>query len=159
MARSAEQASLRRAALRLVNNRGPVSPLNRLRHRFRLPAWTALWAVWAMALMPAVSQMLVHAGGGGTAWAEVCTPQGTRWVALPEAVADGAGGDVTHPASHLEHCPLCRLAHDAPPLPARSTEAPALLHLSQAVPALFLHAPQRLHAWRSAQPRGPPLLS
>ncbi len=123
--------------------------------RLRLPAWIALVAMLALALLPTVSHALAFARGGA-AWAEVCTPQGMKVVAVDAAQA---GGEPVLAAGHLEHCPLCALAadHAAPP-PA----APVVLALPAGrmlMPAAFLHAPRTLFAWRSAQPRGPPSIS
>ncbi len=130
-------------------------------HRRRLRPWTwlALWAVLAMALLPAVSHALSFARGDGGAWAEVCTPQGPKRVAIDAEgkMVDTVVADADAlSATHLQHCPLCALQSDAPPLPP-AVAAPLFLPLaSDSPPAAFLHAPHTLHAWRSAQPRGPP---
>jgi len=125
------------------------------RRRLRPLIWIALLAMWATALLPTVSHALALAHGDAGRWAELCTPQGMRRV----VVADAAGAEpVSLPsaAGHLEHCPLCALGAGAaapPPAP------PAVLALPGAgaePPALALHAPDTPHAWRTAQPRGPP---
>jgi hypothetical protein len=131
----------------------------KLRRHTALPTWIALLAIWALSLVPTVSQLLAAAAPDGSVRAEICTPQGLRWVTLV-AADDGAEPPATDSAAaHSDHCPLCRLQHDAPPLPV----ATALPHEPAPgpafVPSLFLQAPHTLHAWRSAQPRGPPLLS
>ncbi len=119
----------------------------------------------ALALLPTLSHALAHARGGVGAWAEVCTPQGLRAVAL----GAGQGAEVSAPAvpaaptttaaGHLEHCPLCALNADFTPLPAPAQPALALPAGSAELPALFLHAPRTPFSWRSAQPRGPPSVS
>ncbi|RVU49034.1 DUF2946 domain-containing protein [Rubrivivax rivuli] len=127
------------------------------RRHLRPLTWLALWAVLAMALLPAVSHALSFARGDGGAWAEVCTPQGMRWV-LVEAPDGPAPSSLPTATGHLEHCSLCTLsAGAAAPPPA----LPVLLALSLAAfePPLFLHAPRTLFAWRTAQPRGPPFVS
>lgn len=118
----------------------------------RRAAWIALVAVLAFALLPTLSRAMAVAAGGG--WTEVCTPQGMKWVSLDAAAAEDTA-PVGAPAS-LDHCALCGLsAEAAAPLPA--TAPPPLLPLRGAAPpSLFLQAPATLHAWRSAQPRGPP---
>jgi hypothetical protein len=135
----------------------PLRAMQPLRHQ-RLSAWIALVAMLAMALLPTLSHALAHARGGASSWAEVCTPQGMRLVAVS---ADDSlpGGAPAQAAGHLEHCPLCALGADAlaPPL---SLPPALVLPLGRAgLPPLFLQAPHTLHAWRSAQPRGPPSVS
>lgn len=112
----------------------------------------------ALVLLPTVSHALAFAQGGKTAWAEVCTPQGMKLVALDDA--PGAG-DMTPPQGdiHLEHCPYCTLSGQSNAMPPAPPAAPALLAGADALPLLFLQAPRTLFAWRSAQPRGPPLIS
>jgi hypothetical protein len=136
--------------------------MSTLRRHAALPTWFVLLAIWALSLVPTVSQLLAAAAPEGSVRAEICTPQGLRWVTLV-AVDESAPVSTTAPgeiptASHTDHCPLCRLQHDAPPLPvATALPEPALGPAF--VPSLFLHAPHTLPAWRRAQPRGPPLLS
>ena len=116
--------------------------------------WLALVVMLALALLPTVSHALALQRGG-SAWVEVCTPQGMKLVAVDGSEAPAP----LQAAGHLEHCPACVLQHiDAAPPPT----PPALLPLpleAAAVPPLFLHAPHTLHAWRTAQPRGPPTRS
>jgi Protein of unknown function (DUF2946) len=121
-------------------------------HR-RLTAWMALVAMLAFALLPTLSRAMAFAGGG-TAWAEVCTPQGLKRVSLSDAGTDT--GTPGPNASHLEACAFCSLATDgAAPLP--SSPVGAALPLGRTpTPRLFLQAAATLHAWRSAQPRAPP---
>jgi hypothetical protein len=145
-----------------------------MRHAHRrslLPHWIALLAVWWAALLPTLSPLLHSAGGDGENRVEICTTQGMRWVVLganfaPNATAaaaiDGSvdgSPDKPHEAAHADHCPLCRLHTDSPPLPVSDTTLALAEVASQAAPALFLQAPRTLHAWRAAQPRGPPALS
>lgn len=123
------------------------------RHR-RLSTWITILAMLAFALAPTVSRALAFAGGG-SGWAEVCTPQGMQWVS-----ADGQRSDSPPDgAPQLDHCHFCQLAAaGAAPLPAT---APVLaLPLAGAEPPrLFLQAARTPHAWRSAQPRAPPFLA
>lgn len=133
----------------------------RLRRQLALPTWFALLAIWALSLVPTVSHLLAAAAPDGSVQAEICTPQGLRWVtmvATDDSAATAASAPADSPAgAHDDHCPLCRLQHDAPPLlvaTALHEPAPGPAF----VPSLFLHAPHTLHAWRNAQPRGPPLL-
>lgn len=112
----------------------------------------------ALALLPTVSHALAFAHGGKSNWAEICTPQGMKLVALDDA----PGAADTPPAqagSHLDHCPYCGLSGHATGLPPAPAAVPGLPAGADAVPRLFLQAPRTLFAWRSAQPRGPPLIS
>lgn len=110
-----------------------------------------------MALAPTLSHALSFARGGPSAWAEVCTPQGMKRVALDSAVEADAGAAT--PAPSMDHCPYCAFSADA----AGLAPAPALVPTppagADALPALFLQAPHTLFAWASAQPRAPPVRS
>ena len=107
----------------------------------------------AFALVPTVSRAMAFATGSSS-WAEICTPQGMKLV----AAVDGDEAPV-QAGAHLDHCALCGLSTDgAAPLPA--TPAPLQLPVGSAeVPRLFLQAAHTLFAWRSAQPRAPPVLA
>ena len=118
----------------------------------RFTAWLALVAMLGFALLPTVSRAMAFGLGGG--WTEVCTPQGMRWVSIE---ADRSGDSLPAPAAS-DACALCSLASDgAAPLPAAMPALVLPLHRADP-PALFLQAAVTLHAWRSAQPRGPPAL-
>ena len=120
----------------------------------------------ALALLPTLSRALAHTADERSALAEICTPQGTKLLpgltiglkiglsAAPEGTVEPAA-----PRAHFDHCPYCALG-GATPLPAPlAAAALTLLPLTQAAPALFLHAPRTLFAWTAAQPRGPPARS
>ena len=124
----------------------------------RLPLWLALVAMLALALLPTLSHALAFARGGA-AWAEVCTPQGMRLVAVDAAQAAADPDAPAQAAGRLEHCPLCALGADLPALPPAAPAALALPLAAAEPPPLFLHAPRTLFAWHSAQPRGPPSFS
>ncbi len=112
----------------------------------------------ALALLPTLSRAMAHGAGGAASWAEICTPQGMKLVALD--ALDVAPGEPAAPAQaghHLDHCPYCSLAGQALGLPPAPVVAPALVLAAGHEPPLFLQAPRTLHAWRSAQPRAPPL--
>lgn len=128
--------------------------LSALRHRLRRLSWIACLAIFGLALAPTISHALAHATGT-SAWAEVCTPQGTKLVALDEAgsgpVTPAAGG------GHLDHCPLCGLGSSPVAPPPVMVPVTLLIDLGNATPPLFLRAPRPLFAWAAAQPRAPPL--
>lgn len=123
--------------------------------RRRNIAWLALVAMLAMALLPTVSHALAFAQNGKSTWAEICTPQGMKVV----AVATAPGDEGAPAAAHLEHCPYCAQTATMlgmPPAPAALAAFPVA---GIEPPALFLHAPRTLFVWVAAQPRAPPFLS
>ena len=108
-----------------------------------------------MALLPTLSHAMARAAGtAGSGYAEVCTPQGMKLVALNdgETAPDSA-------ALQLEHCPWCTAAPGdlAPPPVRHSADLPPAGTLL--LPPLFLHGPRTLHAWLLASPRAPPILA
>jgi Protein of unknown function (DUF2946) len=105
--------------------------------------------MWAFALLPAVSRAMSFAGVAGN-WAEICTPEGARRVALEE----GGAGSQALPS--LDHCAFCAFGADgAAPLPPARVQM--LLPIAgDELPRLFLQSPRPLFAWRRAQPRAPP---
>lgn len=110
-------------------------------------------AIFAIALVPTVSRWLA-AAQGGSAWAEICTPQGPKQL----AVGDAEQPQPTQAAAmHLDHCALCGLAGQAMAPPPLVT-APTLIETLADRPALFLHAPRPLFAWAAAQARAPPFV-
>jgi hypothetical protein len=123
--------------------------VNAIRRHLRFAHWLALVAMLALSVLPTVSHALA---GESNAFAEVCTPQGPKVVAL----ADGEQQPSTA-SLHLEHCPYCVAGIGAAGLPPAPQALP--LPPAEAVlqPPLFLHAPRTLFAWAAAQPRGPPI--
>jgi len=125
--------------------------------RLHLPslAWLALVAMLALALLPTVARAMASAPGDGSVWAEICTAQGMKRVAL-----NGQPGVPTVPvsaSSHLDHCPFCTLsaqALDLPPVPNPVQDAPAA---ADSPPGLYQQAPREPFAWHRGQPRAPPL--
>lgn len=126
------------------------------RRNIRRSAWIALLAVLAMALVPTLARALAHGQGVGTQWIEVCTAQGMTLVAVADHGAEpGDGGASLLP--QLEHCPFCTLGHSGPILPTLGFEVPPSVSASDR-PSWLELPPHPLGGWRSAQPRGPPLL-
>ena len=123
--------------------------------RRRNIAWLALVAMLALALLPTVSHALAFAQGGKSAWAEICTPQGMKVVAVESAPGD----EGTSVAAHLEHCPYCAQAATTLGMPPAPAAVAALALAAIEPPASFLNAPRTLFAWAAAQPRAPPFLS
>ncbi len=108
-----------------------------------------------MALLPTLSHAMARAAGtAGSGYAEVCTPQGMKLVALNdgETAPDSA-------ALQLEHCPWCTAAvGDLAPPPALQGASPQPAG-QLLLPPLFLRGPRTLHAWLLASPRAPPVLA
>lgn len=128
-----------------------------MRRRLPLCTWFAILAMLALALLPAVSHAVAHGQGSRSAWAEVCTPQGMKWVAVDAAsAADAAAGAPAQAAGHLEHCALCCGGPALAGLPPRPEPWPELGGGAQPMPRLFLQGPRTLFTWCSAQPRAPP---
>ena len=115
----------------------------------RLATWIAALAVLLAALAPAISHAM------GSSWVEVCTVQGSKWV----PVDDGGDAGQTDPAHALEHCPYCSLQLPALAVPPVTPQLPLVVAPTDEFPLAFLAAPRTLHAWVSAQPRAPPLVS
>ena len=122
--------------------------MNAFRRHLQLGTWLALVAMLALALLPTVSHALA---GEGRGFAEICTPQGMKVLALTD------GEQPSTASVHLEHCPYCTVGPGdvAPPPPAPQAMA-ALAVGFQATPPLFGAAPRRLFAWALASPRAPP---
>ena len=108
-------------------------------------------AIFAIALVPTVSRWLA-AAQGGSAWAEICTPQGPKQLATGEAEQPQPAQGVT---VHLDHCALCGLAGHAM-APSLVVASATLVKPLTEQPTLFLRAPRPLFAWAAAQARAPP---
>ena len=107
-------------------------------HR-RLHAWLAACVLLLAACAPAVS----HALAAASPWDVVCS---------------APAGDDT-PTHAAEHCPACLLQHAACGLPPADAVPPQAAALADHRPPAFLAAPRTLHAWRHADPRGPPVFA
>lgn len=131
-----------------------------LRRRLSLLTWFALAGVLALALLPTVSHALALASGasGNSAWAEVCTTQGLKRVAVAAGLSIDSGDVPAAPAAgHAAACPFCKLGADSPLLPPGPWAAPAAPVLRAPWrPPSCEQAPRGLHVWGAAQPRAPP---
>ncbi|RYY51961.1 MAG: DUF2946 domain-containing protein [Comamonadaceae bacterium] len=129
-------------------------PMPATRTQRLLATWFAVWLLLFASVAPAASHAM-RDGAGGTL-VEVCTSHGSAWI----DVGQDAPGDAPAVASALPHCLGC-LGHDPawiPAAPPLATLLPGVLP-RHAVPLAFLAAPRTLHAWRTAQQRGPPSFS
>ena len=123
----------------------------RLRHK--ISSCVALIAVVMAVIAPTISHALQ--GELKTGWIELCSALGSRWVKPGDlnAGTDSAPVSVLHAVEHCPYCSLQSMALASPP----AAVGVALSRLSFELPcavAATLRAPD---AWRSAQPRGPPI--
>lgn len=121
-------------------------------HR-RLTTWIAALAILLAALAPSLSHALASATG--VEWIEICTAQGSKWVAAGEDSPER----VPASAHVLDHCPCCSIHAPDLGLPPAIDTAHQPSRQVHDVPLAFLAAPRTLHAWVSAQPRAPPTFS
>jgi hypothetical protein len=123
------------------------------RHRHRVTAWIAFFAILMASLMPAISSAFTTPQGASFA-ADICTIGSTGYKA-PDTVTPR---DASSKAGlHLEHCPFC-LTHAGsfglPPTSSIAMPVPVLpvLHAPvPGVPSLLLAAP-----WSTPRSRAPP---
>jgi hypothetical protein len=113
--------------------------------RQTLHLWIAMLAVLFAALAPTVS----HAQAASTpaALTEMCTADGFT-KKTPDSIMHG-----------MEHCPYCATHGGSPALPPHTLAGFAVIGGHDFYPPLFYAAPQPLHTWRAASPRGPPVIS
>jgi hypothetical protein len=142
------------------------------RHRQRVTAWFAFFAIMMASLMPTVSRAMAAAATSESR-GQVCSmahhdmapaaghhdmSQGSSHHDMsPAATHDASSPD--HGALHLDHCPFC-LTHAGsfglPPVPALAV--PVAAGPEAHLPTLF-QSRHILVAWTSAQPRAPPFVS
>lgn len=136
--------------------------------------WLALCIALLGALAPTLSHALNGAQGGNAGLIEVCTRNGSRWMALPGTTepagitqpgdtqaSDNPGGVTMWPDGPLspavfDHCPFCLLLADRAAPPPQAWQMPLALAQTSAAPiplqayyfpAFYAHTPP---------PRGPP---
>jgi hypothetical protein len=117
----------------------------------RLTPWMAALSLLVGALAPALAQALGNAAGA--TWIEVCTAQGSRWVAADGAVPRQERGA----AMAFDDCAYCSSSAQTfgtAPAPVTAV-VPAC---GDGAPASAMRpAPRALVAWLVAQPRAPPV--
>ena len=131
----------------------PTLTLMRLARGSKLiTSWMAILAVLMMAFAPLVSQAV----GANRAWLEICSASGPKFIQADAGSSDQPNKQST--AYPLEHCPYCSLHASALGMPPAPLVVLPVIE-QRDVPLAFLSAPSTLHAWRTAQPRGPPFLA
>lgn len=113
--------------------------------RQTLHLWIAMLAVLFAALAPTVSHAL--AASTSSVLSEMCSVDGPTKKA-PSNTMHG-----------MEHCPYCATHGGAPALEPPALSGFAVIGGHDFYPPLFYTAPQPLHTWSVASPRGPPALS
>jgi hypothetical protein len=125
--------------------------------RRRWAAWLALLIAVVLAAAPALSRALAAAQIGARGGIEICTAQGSRWVADDSPASADAPLSGTGSAFTPGHCPFC--LHNAercapPPSPfAYRYLTPSGLTVVLLRPI----APDVSQPYRCASPRGPPV--
>jgi hypothetical protein len=119
-----------------------------------ISTWMALLAILLVSLAPVVA----HAVGSGSraSWSEVCSAQGSKWIQID------AASPLELPAAvdASEHCALCLVnAHGLGLSPQPQGAILAQSGHGHDFPIAFLAVPRTPHAWVTAQPRAPPLVS
>jgi len=112
--------------------------------RQTLHIWIAMLAVLFATLAPTVSHALAASTTG--ALSEMCSVDGPTKKA-PSNTMHG-----------MEHCPYCATQGGEPALPP-ALNGFAVIGGHDFYPPLFYSAPQPLHTWLAASPRGPPSCS
>jgi hypothetical protein len=112
----------------------------------------ALCATLMAALLPTISHAM--RAGDAEARVEVCTAQGSQWVAVERST--DTDGSTPFKAHDSQDCPDCAMQAHSPALPNAPVMGLAPSALQFAMPRLFFLAPRTPHAWAAAQPRAPP---
>jgi hypothetical protein len=120
--------------------------------RQTLHIWIAMMAVLFSALAPTVSHALAASSSTPSVLLEMCTVDGAKSV-------DGSKQSPTDSMQGMEHCAYCLTHPSTPALPPPPMAGFAVIGGHDLYPALFYSAPQPLHTWSAAKPRGPPTRS
>jgi hypothetical protein len=120
--------------------------LNSVKRR-TLQIWIAMLAILFSALAPAVSHAL--AASTPSVLLEMCTIDGAK-------TGDGSRQAPSKSMQGMEHCAYCLTHASSPALLPPAMSGFAVIGGHDHYPALFYTAPQPLHTWSTAKPRGPP---
>jgi len=122
--------------------------------RRRIAIWSAALAVFLASIAPAWTHLLASLIGDGTEWIEVCTTQGTKWVAATSDATPALPDDGS--AASSKHCPLCLFHANLAWLPPADFIGPAVDSGRFEAHRSSLHSPARA-TWPGARSRAPPL--
>lgn len=123
--------------------------------RQALHIWIAILAILFGALAPTVSHALAAAGNSSDT-IEICTVNGYKLVKL--SGSDGSKVPAS-PKHGMEHCAFCTIHGGSHALISTLFVTVVPDPGRDIFPPLFYTAPQSLHAWSAAKPRGPPFLA
>jgi hypothetical protein len=118
--------------------------------RRTLQIWIAMLAILFSALAPTVSHALVSSTP--SALLEMCTVDGVKAV-------EGSTQAPSKSMPGMEHCAYCLTHASSPALLPPAVAGFAVIGGHDFYPPLFYTAPQPLHTWSAAKPRGPPARS
>ena len=125
--------------------------------QLRRVSFVALVAMLMVVFAPTVSKVIA-AERAGSNFVEVCTTEGTKWVALSEIQQASPAGQQHEPASAHDHggdCPYCSL--QTAKVLATATQSFATTSVVSLFPPLFYQASKPLFAWAHSRSRAPPL--
>jgi uncharacterized protein involved in copper resistance len=123
------------------------------RHRQRVTAWIAFFAIMLASLMPTVSRAMAAAASDSST--QVCST--SHHDAMPAAGHHAPAPE--HGALHLDHCAFCLTHAGSFGLPATVAVALPILAGPAVHPAPIFQSRRALVAWTTAQSRAPPLAS
>jgi hypothetical protein len=125
--------------------------------QFRRTSFIALLAMVMLTLAPTVSKVIA-AERIDSSLVEVCTTEGTKWLAASELGQVALAGHDQAPSSVHDHggdCPYCNL--QATKFLSSVVQSCATVKSVALFPPLFYQAPKPLFAWALQPARAPPL--
>jgi len=123
---------------------------------FRLVSLGALVAMMIFIILPTVTKV-VTAERAGTNMVEVCTADGSQWLATSAFEQNDSATHDEGPFPRHDHdgeCPYCSL--QAATFLSTSALTFATKPVSCLLPTLFYQAPKPLFAWAQSRSRAPP---
>ncbi len=127
--------------------------------KLRRTSFIALAAMVMLALAPTVSKVMAAERVDSNP-VEVCTTEGTKWVAVAELGQGDSSAHQQGPPSLHEHdgdCSYCSL--QTTKFLSVSSQSIATTSVVSLLPPLFYQASKPLFAWAQARSRAPPIVS
>lgn len=125
--------------------------------QIRRTAFIALVAMVMVVFAPTISKV-VAAERVDSNLVEVCTVEGTKWVAVAELGQVDSSAHQQEPSSLHDHggdCPYCNL--QSTKFLSVASPSFAATPVVSFLPSLFYQAPKPLFAWAHSRSRAPPL--
>ena len=113
----------------------------------------AMLAILMFSIAPVISQALTNQANGP--WLQICSVSGLG-LGPVNAISNKQKNPLPQGKQLFEHCPYCASHATFAPPPA-PFEQPLLTVRAEALPLRFFTAPRTAHAWRTFQPRAPPV--